>query len=180
MNLMHSSGANLSRRVPALHHEASTVRSADFRNNVFSFAKTILRILAVRRQEGQLRSGILNQLPRRRDLVIRQIVGDTVTAVSEYRNQAPFNPFRELALLIGPAVNDDDPVALQPGDDGQGLSGAVRNSSNEPMTERTPHADAGHVDLDRRCVNEYKAFWVESTLLVLPDVPGLFHANEVS
>ena len=80
---MHSPGTNMSTRVSTLRDPPLKVRSSPLRANVFNFPTTISKIMAVRRQENQFRSGIFDRLPGGRDLVTRQIVCDDDVAGRE-------------------------------------------------------------------------------------------------
>ena len=77
--------------VPTLRREASTVRSSAFRNGG-PIAMTTSTIMAVRRQEKQFRSGVLDRFLRNRDLLTRQIVGDDGIAGHSRRDHEHLDP----------------------------------------------------------------------------------------
>ena len=121
-------------------------------------------------QKDEAGSDISDRLPHRFSLVGAEIVEDHDVAWFKGRDEELFDIGAEALAVDGPVEQAGrvDAVVAQGGEEGRGLPAAMRNLVDETLALRRPAAQAGHIGLRPRFIDEHQAPGVDEPLIGSP------------
>lgn len=129
-----------------------------------------IEVGAVGRQEQKARAFCPDSGPDSRLLVTGKIVEDDDIAGAERRAELFLDPLGE-ASAIDRLIEDErgvDPVTAQGGDEGHRFPMAIRHFGVEPLANRCPAPQRGHVRLGPSFINKDEASGIKPVLELLP------------